>query len=382
LRRAFGVSLAAALSACSGGGGASSPGTSPVPTAASVAASGSPSPTPAGSLGPTASPSGSASPVSTPGGPASGGPSTSPTSTPPAIPTPSASASPAGTSAPAALPVVGGCVVLPADNPWNTDVSGYPLDPKSGAYLAEMNPRGSTKLHPDFGSNPSYGIPYNVDGLAPAAFTPIAFLAYASESDPGPYPIPSGPAIEAGSDRHMLIVDSANCTLYETFDTKDTSGGWTADAGAVWPLDSDALRTEGWTSADAAGLPILPGLARYDEVAAGAIHHALRFTMSKTAQGHVHPATHDASTSSNPNAPPMGLRIRLAANYDLSGYTGESLVVLQALKRYGAFLADNGSDFYISGATDTRWNDNDLSQIKNVPASAFEVVETGPVITP
>ncbi len=347
------------LAACSGGGGTSAPGTSPLPTAGSASGTAVASP--------TATPAATTSPSPAGGMPSStAAPSSAPSSVPSA----------------AALPVVGGCQVLPADNPWNADVSGYPLSPNSAKYLAEMNPSGTTRLHPDFGSNGAYGIPYNVVGIGAPNFTPIAFLAYASESDPGPYPIPSSPAIEAGSDRHMLIVDSANCTLYETYDTKLASGGWTADAGAIWPLDSDALRTEGWTSADAAGLPILPGLVRYDETAAGAIHHALRFTMSRTARGHIHPATHDAATSSDPYAPPMGLRIRLAASFDLTPYTGESLVVLTALKRYGAFLADNGSDFFISGATDARWNDTDLNQIKSVPASAFEVVETGPVITP
>ncbi len=353
------------LAACSGGGGTSAPGTSPL--AAGIASA---SPNASAVAAGSASPGAAASP--------------SPAAPVTATPTPAAapSASPSAGPSVAALPVVGGCQVLPADNPWNADVSGYPLSPNSAKYLAEMNPLGTTRLHPDFGSNAAYGIPYNVVDLTPPAFTPIAFLAYASESDPGPYPIPSSPAIEAGSDRHMLIVDSANCTLYETYDTKLASGGWTADAGAIWPLDSDALRTEGWTSADAAGLPILPGLVRYDETSAGAIHHALRFTMSRTARGHIHPATHDAPTSSDAYAPPMGLRIRLAASFDLTPYTGESLAVLTALKRYGALLADNGSDFYISGASDARWNDTDLNQLKNVPASAFEVVDTGPVITP
>ncbi len=353
------VLVALCLAACSGGGGPSAPGTSPLPTAGSASA--------APGASPTATPA-----VTTSPSPAGGTPTS----------TVAPSAAPSTAPSVAALPVVGGCQVLPADNPWNADVSGYPLSPNSAKYLAEMNPSGTTHLHPDFGSNPAYGIPYNVVNIGPPNFTPIAFLAYASESDPGPYPIPSSPAIEAGSDRHMLIVDSANCTLYETYDTKLASGGWTADAGAIWPLDSDALRTEGWTSADAAGLPILPGLVRYDETAAGAIRHALGFTMSRTARGHIHPATHDAPTSSDAYAPPMGLRIRLAASFDLTPYTGESLAVLTALKRYGAFLADNGSDFYISGASDARWNDTDLNQIKSVPASAFEVVDTGPVITP
>jgi hypothetical protein len=245
-----------------------------------------------------------------------------------------------------------------------------------------MNPGGSTHLHPDFGSNPSYGIPYNVDALTPSQYVPIAFTAYADESDPGPYPIPNAPAIEAGSDAHMLIVDTDDCTDYETFDTQLTASGWTADNGAVWPLDTNKLRPEGWTSADAAGLPILAGLIRYDEVQAGAVNHAIRFTVNDTSRGHIHPATHDAATSSNSNAPPMGLRIRLKASFNTSSFTGNSLIILTAMKKYGLILADNGSNFYFQGSTDTRWNDNDLNQLKSVPASAFEVVNTGPVITP
>jgi hypothetical protein len=272
--------------------------------------------------------------------------------------------------------------MFPATNPWNTDISGYPLNANSAQYMAEMNPSTSTYLHPDFGSNPAYGIPYNVVAIAQANFTPITFTQNPSQSNPGPYPIPSSPAIEAGSDMHMLILDTDNCTDYETFDTLDTPSGWTAANGAVWPLDTNALRPEGWTSADAAGLPILAGLVRYDEVRAGALNHAVRFTMSNTSQGHIHPATHDAPTSSAPWAPPMGLRIRLKASYDISGFTGNSLVILTAFKKYGLILADNGSDFYFTGSTNTSWNDNDLNQLKSVPASAFEVVDTGPVITP
>ena len=339
------------LAACSGGGG-SAPSIGSTP-------------------GPSASPVASASPVVS----ASPRPSASPPAAPTA--TPAASATPAGN-----VPAIGGCQMFPASNPWNTDISGYPLNADSAQYMAEMNPSGSTHLHPDFGSDPSYGIPYNVVAIAHANFTPIAFTEYASQSDPGPYPIPNSPAIEAGSDMHMLILDTDNCTDYETYDTQDTASGWTAANGAVWPLNPNALRPEGWTSADAAGLPILAGLVRYDEVQAGALNHAVRFTMNNTSQGHIHPATHDAATSSATWAPPMGLRIRLKASYDTSGFTGNSLVILTAFKKYGLILADNGSDFYFTGSTNTSWNDNDLNQLKSVPASAFEVVATGPVITP
>ncbi len=270
--------------------------------------------------------------------------------------------------------------MFPADNPWNTDISGYPVDPHSAQYLAEMNPSGTTHLHPDFGSDLSYGIPYNVDDLAPAAYQPIDFVDYPDQSDKGPYPIPAKPLIEAGSDRHMLIVDSKNCVLYETYATAHTAKGWEASNGAVWPLNTNALRPEGWTSADAAGLPILAGLVRYNEVAAGAVLHALRFTMSRTAHAHIHPATHDAGNSTATYAPPMGLRLRLKASFDLTPFHGESLVILRAMKHYGLILADNGSDFFFTGATDSHWDDDDLDAIKSVPASAFEVVKTGSVI--
>jgi hypothetical protein len=280
--------------------------------------------------------------------------------------------------------MLGACRAFPADNAWNADVSGYGLDPNSAAYLAEMNPGGASSpshLRPDFGSDPSYGIPINVVTIAPANFVPIAFTGYPSESDPGPYPIPANPKVEAPSDSHMLIVDNANCTLYETFATVPPSGGtgWSASNGAVFDLNSDALRPDGWTSADAAGLPIAPGLVRYAEVQAGEIDHAVRFTMPTTARGYIHPATHQAGSNAA-NAPPMGLRLRLKASYDTSGFHGNALVILTALKKYGMILADNGSSFFISGETNTSWNDTDLNQLKTVPATAFEAVDTGPVL--
>jgi len=271
--------------------------------------------------------------------------------------------------------------VFPADNAWNEDVSHLAVDANSSAYLAEMNPSGATHIHPDFGSDPSYGIPINVDTISAANFTPIAFTLYPDESDPGPYPIPSSPAIEAGSDHHMLIVDQADCKLYETWMAQFSGGAWSAANGAVFDLGSDALRPEGWTSADAAGLPIAAGLVRYAEVRAGAIDHAIRFTMSTTFKGHIHPATHDAG-GNVANSPPMGLRIRLKSSFALNVFHGQSLVILTALARYGAILADNGSDFYFSGEPNPNWNDDDLDQLKTVPASAFEVVHTGPIITP
>jgi hypothetical protein len=187
--------------------------------------------------------------------------------------------------------------------------------------------------------------------------------------------------VEAGGDAHVLVLDKDQCKLYETFASQYIGPGWHCYSGAIFDLHSDALRRDGWTSADAAGLPILPGLVRRDEVLAGAIHHALRFTVQQTQRAFVHPATHFASDSTDPNLPPMGLRVRLKAGFNLTPFTGNSLVILQALKVYGMFVADNGSDWFISGETNTSWDDNDLDQLKTVPGSAFEVVKLGPIIT-
>jgi hypothetical protein len=260
-------------------------------------------------------------------------------------------------------------------------VSGLPVDPSSNAYITSIGATGH--VHPDFGSDPTYGIPFMVVGPS-QPFAPITYTAYGDESDPGPFPIPQNAPVEGGAtssgDRQVLVVDSGNCTLYELYDAHPNGGGWDAGSGARWPLGTNALRHEGWTSADAAGLPILPGLARYDEAAAGAIHHALRFTVAHTQKGYIHPATHDASSSSDPSLPPMGLRLRLKAGFDVSGFHGEARAVVDALKRYGMIVADNGSNWYISGATDSRWNDDDLNQLKTVPGSAFEAVQTGPIL--
>ena len=277
-----------------------------------------------------------------------------------------------------------GCPVFPADNPWNQDVSALPVHPNSANFVANVNSSGGQFLHADFGSNPEYGIPFvTVPGTQPRV--PITFTAYGDESDPGPYPVPLGAPVEggpaAGGDRHVLAVDTGACVLYELYRAFPNGSGWDADSGAVFDLRSNALRPDGWTSADAAGLPIFPGLVRYDEVTAGEITHALRFTVARTQRGYVHPATHFASSSTDPNRPPMGLRFRLRADYDVSGFTGEARVVLEALKRYGMIVADNGSNWFISGATDARWCDEDLDQLKTVPGAAFEVVDTGPVQT-
>ena len=291
-------------------------------------------------------------------------------------PPPSTAPSPLPSSSPGQAPMIAGCQVFPSDNPWNQDVSGLPVDPNSSTYLASMN-ASTTHLHPDFGSNPTYGIPYVVvPGSQP--LVPMTFQ-YASESDPGPYPFPPNAPVESGSDRHVLVIDSGKCHLYETFASKYVGPGWHAGSGAVFDFSSNALRPDGWTSADAAGLPIFAGLVRYYEVQGGAIDHALRFTVHATQSAFVHPATHEAGIA-NAALPPMGLRVRLKASYDLSGFTGEAKVVLTALKKYGMFVADNGSDWYITGETNTAWNDSDLDQIKTVPASQFEVVKLGPIL--
>ncbi len=280
-------------------------------------------------------------------------------------------------------PTIANCPVFPSDNPWNQDVSNLAVHPNSANYIASIN-SSKQYLHADFGSDPTYGIPYVVvPGTQPKV--PINFTDYGDESDPGPYPVPLNAPIEGGGtggDQHVLTVDGDNCMLYELYNASlNTQGGWDASSGAVFNFRSNALRTLGWTSADAAGLPIFPGLVRYDEIQAGVIKHALRFTVQNSQRAYILPATHFASSSTNANLPPMGLRVRLKANFDISGFTGASKVILQALKTYGMIVADNGSSWFISGATDSRWNDDDLNQLKTVPGSAFEAVNTGNLIT-
>jgi hypothetical protein len=278
-------------------------------------------------------------------------------------------------SADPASATVAGCPLFPANNAWRTDISGYPVNSHSAAWVRSVG--ASTHLHPDFGSDPSYGIPYEV---VPAAQTPvpIRFTDYADQSDPGPYPIPPDARIEVGGDAHVLVA-SENCHLYELYAARRSGSGWVAKSGAVFDLHSNRLRPAGWTSADAAGLPILPGLVRPDEIAAGEIDHALRFTVSTTQRGWIHPATHQAGSTNSVNVPPMGARFRLKAGYPLARFSGAALIVLKCLKRYGMFVADNGSSWFISGATYAGWDDADLDQLKSVPGSAFEVVATGPI---
>ncbi len=243
------------------------------------------------------------------------------------------------------------CPILPASNPLNRDISHAPVDPNSAQYIASIGASGH--LHADFGTNPSYGIPYTV--VPPRQpRVPIKFSEYGEESNPGPYPVPPNAPVEGAGeegDRHVLVLQRGSCKLYELYAARRSGAGWEAGSGAVFDLRSNALRPEGWTSADAAGLPIFPLLVRYPEVRAGKIDHALRVTVERTQRGYIHPATHFASDSSDSSLPPMGLRLRLKASFNTSGYHGEALVVLRALKRYGLIVADNGSSWYITGAS-------------------------------
>ena len=275
--------------------------------------------------------------------------------------------------------------LFPADNEWNRDISQDPLDPNSETLISSI---GLHKpLHADFGTvwnGAPNGIPYVVvSGNQPKV--PVRF-EYADESDKGPYPIPANPPIEGGEagrgDRHILILDRDNWKLYELFSAYKEGNNWRADSGAIFDLKSNALRPAGWTSADAAGLPILPGLVRYDEVVERkAIHHALRFTIVHSRRAYLSPARHFASKNKSPNLPPMGMRVRLKADYNISGFPAEVRVILKALKTYGMFVADNGSDWYVNGAPDPRWNDDALNTLKRVTGSAFEVVKMGEIIT-
>jgi hypothetical protein len=271
-------------------------------------------------------------------------------------------------------PRVGGCPVFGAANAWNRDVSRAPVDPRSAAYVRSI---GAGNLHPDFASR-RYGIPITVVPRGQRR-VPIRFTDYGDESDPGPYPVPRGARVEGGSDRHVVVVQRGSCRLYELFGARRTARGWAAASGATWDLRSYRPRPAGWTSADAAGLPILPGLARAGEARAGVIRHALRVTVPRSQRGYVAPARHFASSDRDRDLPPMGLRLRLKASYDLRPFRGQALVILRALKRYGMIVADNGSGWFITGAPDPRLDDEQLEQLKRVPGTAFEAVRSGPL---
>ena len=268
---------------------------------------------------------------------------------------------------------IAGCPLFPASNPWRRDISHAPVSRHSAQWIRSVGRR--LHLHPDFGSNPSYGFPYSVVPKDQKRVR-IRFTAYGDESDPGPYPIPRRARIEAGSDRHVLVA-SRNCHLYELFAARRARHGWRAASGAVFDLRSNKLRPNGWTSADAAGLPILPGLVRPDEIRAGHIDHALRFTVEQTQRGYIHPATHQAGSTSSRAVPPMGARFRLKPSYPIARFHGAARIILLCLKKYGMFVADNGGDWYISGASWRGWNDSILNELKRVPGSAFQVVATG-----
>lgn len=292
---------------------------------------------------------------------------------------PPPTATPAAATPTPAPPQLAGCDVFPADNIWNAPVDALPPDPNSAIYVDTIG--ADTHLHPDFGTfweGAPIGIPYiDVPGTQPKV---AVTFEYADESDPGPYPIPTDAPIEGGAesdgDRHVLVLEHDTCTLYEMWNSwPQGDGGWQAGSGAIFDLTSHALRPDGWTSADAAGLPILPGLVRYDEVAGGEIRHALRFTAPQTRATHIWPARHDASVLTGEQYPPMGQRFRLKAGYDMSGFAPEVQVILQALKTYGMILADNGSAWYISGAHDPRWDDEVLGQLKQLRGSDFEAVD-------
>ncbi len=271
---------------------------------------------------------------------------------------------------------------LPDEAAWNQDISRAPLAPNSAATIAYIDANGGNFLHPDFGSPRAYGFPYAVVGAGQPKL-PVHYTAYGSESDPGPFPIPGGAPVEGGrssdGDRHVLVVDRSRCTLYELYRGFFQRGGrphWNADSGTSWDLGSTALRPDSWTSADAAGLPIFPGLVRYDEVAAGRLDHAIRVTFDSTRNAWVHPASHCAGETSDPDAPAMGTRLRLEAGYGLGSFSGGAKTIAETLKRYGMIVADNGSNWYFSGTSDLRWDDENLNQLKRIPGSAFQVVRS------
>jgi hypothetical protein len=272
----------------------------------------------------------------------------------------------------AAPPPTSDCPLFPATNVWNKRVDDLPVAANSKRLIRTIG--RDRPLHPDFGEYLGYGIPYNVVD-ASTRRRQVEFL-YDDESDHVAYPIPRNPLIEGGSDRHLLMWDTQDCKLYELFNARKRSDGWHAGSGAVWDLTSNRLRPNGWTSADAAGLPILPGLVRYEEIESGAIRHAIRFTAPLTRNRHIYPARHHAGSGSATHLPPMGLRVRLKGWYDISGFSPRVQIILKAMKRYGMILADNGSPWYFSGTSDVRWSDEELNELKSLRGRDFLVVDT------
>jgi hypothetical protein len=283
----------------------------------------------------------------------------------------------------AASPVISGCQVFPANNVWNTPIDTLPVHPSSTTWVNTIGT--NDPLWPDFGSGewpPGSGAPIGIPYTTVPVNQPLVNVTfdYDDESDPGPYPIPSNAPIEGGAnstgDRHVLVLDRDNCILYEMWDShKNPDNSWHAGSGAIWNLNSNALRPAGWTSADAAGLPILPGLVLYDEVASGEITHAIRFTVPQTRSQYIWPARHEASNLTGAQYPPMGARFRLKASFDISGFSPEAQVILVALKKYGMILADNGSEWYISGTPDPRWDNDALAELHAVQGRDFEAVD-------
>ena len=286
----------------------------------------------------------------------------------------------AGSAHASRLPSAPHCPIFPANNPWNERVDKLPVAARSAQIIASIGP--TTGLHPDFGSGLYDGEPIGIPFDVVSKSTPRSRVSfdYADESDKGPYPIPKTVHIEGGrastGDRHAILVDKDACKLYELYALYPKGSGWRAGSGAIWSLRSNALRPAGWTSADAAGLPIFPGLARYDEVARGVIAHALRFTVQHTRRAYIYPARHYASNLTDPSLPPMGLRVRLKASADISGFPRQARIVLQALKTYGMIVADNGSNWYISGAPNPGWSNDDLHTLDRITGADFEVVDT------
>jgi hypothetical protein len=280
-----------------------------------------------------------------------------------------------GSAAALRMPSARHCAVFPKTNAWNRRVDRLPVAPSSAALIRSMGV--NTGMHADFGSGLWEGSPIGIPITVVRGSQPKVRVAfeYADESDRGPYPIPRNVKIEGGSDRHALIVDRARCRLYELYALERSGSGWRAGSGATWSLRSNRLRPAGWTSADAAGLPIMPGLARYDEVRRGVIDHALRFTAARTRRAYVWPARHFASSSTDPSLPPMGLRVRLKASFDVRPFPRQARIVLIALKRYGMMLADNGSNWYVSGAPSPGWSNEQLHTLGRVRGSDFEVVD-------
>jgi len=280
-------------------------------------------------------------------------------------------------------PLVIDIAVFPADNPWNTDISSYPVHPDSAVFISSIGASG--ELHPSFGTvwdGAPNGIPYRVVPGSQAP-VPVVYTAYGSESDPGPFPIPDDAPIEGGDasdgDRHVIVIDRDHRMLYELYRARKVANGWEAESGAKWDLATNAMRPKYWTSADAAGLPVFPGLVRFLEVEQGEISHALRFTVERTQRGFIFPASHFASASNDPALPPMGLRLRLKASFDVSGFSAAIQKILRALKKYGMIIADNGSNWFISGAPDNRWNDDDLHELHRLHGRDFEAVYTGAI---